>query len=93
MYDVSDYADYYRAGSLKIIKKAELIILELKNKMDVIGDGSDLVVSEEDNEAIDALVGLGYKKHEAKLALESVGDDVKDSGEKIKAALKNMGKK
>lgn len=26
MYDVSDYADYYRAGGLKIIKKAEPIV-------------------------------------------------------------------
>ncbi|MFH1308821.1 MAG: Holliday junction branch migration protein RuvA [Patescibacteria group bacterium] len=66
-------------------KMAEKIILELKNKIDHI-DG-DLSY---DNEAIDALVSLGYKIKEVREALKKV--DHEDVGEKIKQALKILGK-
>ncbi|MBU1178519.1 Holliday junction branch migration protein RuvA [Patescibacteria group bacterium] len=74
-------------------KRAELIILELKNKMDVLVDGNKVMASEKDGDAINALMRLGYSRQEAKLALEGISDDVKDVGEKVKLALQGIGKK
>lgn len=74
-------------------KKAELIILELKNKMDVLMDGRAVSVMEKDGDAVNALMRLGYKRQEAKLALEGIPDDIKDIGERVKLALKAIGKK
>ncbi|MFZ5559902.1 MAG: Holliday junction branch migration protein RuvA [Patescibacteria group bacterium] len=71
-------------------KTAEKIILELKSKVsgeyldDKFGAGG---------EAIDALVSLGYKLHEAREALKKVPENIKDVGDKVKAALKLLGKK
>ncbi|NQV13252.1 MAG: Holliday junction branch migration protein RuvA [Parcubacteria group bacterium] len=74
-------------------KKAELIILELKSKMDVLIDGKLVAISEKDSDAVNALIRLGYKKPEAVLALEGIPDDVKDVGERVKLALKGIGKR
>jgi len=71
-------------------KTAEKIILELKNK--VGGEFADGKFGA-GGEAIDALIGLGYKLHEAREALKRVPEDVEDVGEKVKAALKLLGKK
>jgi len=73
-------------------KKAELIILELKSKMDVLVDGKMTSVTEPDSDAANALMRLGYSKQEAKLALEGVPDDIKDMGERVRLALKEIGK-
>ena len=73
-------------------KKAELIILELKNKMDVLVNGKLSAETEKDGDAINALMRLGYNRQEARLALEGVPEDVKDVGEKVKLALKGIGK-
>lgn len=70
-------------------KIAEKVILELKNKIkDIDGD-----IISYDNEAIDALVALGYKLIEARQALRKIPEDIKDIGEKVKQALKILGKK
>lgn len=74
-------------------KKAELIILELKSKMDVLVSGKDIEMSGDDNDAINALVRLGYSSQEARQSLDAVPKDITDQGERIKQALKNMGKK
>jgi len=71
-------------------KTAEKIILELKNKV------SREYLDEKygaDGEAIDALTSLGYKLHEAREALKKVPESIKDVGDKVKAALKLLGKK
>jgi len=73
-------------------KKAELIILELKNKMDVLVGGSDSLQISNDEDSINALVRLGYNSREAREALQSVPKDIKDPGERVKIALKNIGK-
>lgn len=73
-------------------KKAELIILELKSKMDVSIDGKAVSLSEPDSDAVNALMRLGYNKQEAKLALEGIPDDIKDMGERVRLALKEIGK-
>ena len=71
-------------------KTAEKIILELKNK--VSGEYLDEKYGAS-SEAIDALVGLGYKLHEAREALKKVPENIKDVGDRVKAALKLLGKK
>ncbi|MCK5466481.1 Holliday junction branch migration protein RuvA [Candidatus Parcubacteria bacterium] len=77
-------------------KTAERVILELKNKI-LISDLGDLEdKSKEINEhsdAIDALISLGYNAGEAKNALSKISPEVKDVGERVRMALKEMGKK
>lgn len=65
-------------------KIAEKVVLELRNKVDSIDDVSF------DNEAIDALVALGYRLNEAREALRKVPEDIKDIGERVKQALKSL---
>jgi Holliday junction DNA helicase RuvA len=67
-------------------KTAQKIILELKGKL-VTGK----TVSA-DNEIVDALVRLGYSKNEAQEAVGKIGEEVEGTENKIKAALKNLGK-
>ncbi|MFH0968895.1 MAG: Holliday junction branch migration protein RuvA [Patescibacteria group bacterium] len=75
-------------------KTAERVILELKNKI----SGLSLTDSEKkdviaDNDALEALVSMGYSINESREALKLVPSDIKDVGERVKLALKNLGKK
>lgn len=73
-------------------KTAQRIILELKTKLAMIdfgGESNRDLVSE--GEAIDALVSLGYSSYHAREALKEV-TEAKTSEEKIKQALKILGK-
>ena len=68
-------------------KKAMTIILELTGKINILGQkksGGD--------EAESALAQLGFTKQQAKDALSHVPASVKNSEERIKLALKNLGK-
>jgi len=67
-------------------KIAEKVVLELRNKVDSVDNISF------DNEAIDALVALGYRLSEAREALSKIPEDIKDIGEKVKQALKVLSK-
>mgnify|MGYP000533627736 CR=1 FL=1 len=79
-------------------KTAERIILELKDKMGSIDSKSAAVSAHElkelpqdaRNEAITALIALGYTKAEAFNAVASVNDEGLTSEEYIKKALKNL---
>ena len=73
-------------------KTAERVILELQNKVaDLsVGDKEEAVM---DVDSIEALMTMGYSNTEARDALKSVPVDVKDVGERIKLALKNLGKR
>ncbi len=75
-------------------KTAEKIVLELKDKLGGISDGSGAFSAgmSSDIDAIMALQALGYDSDEAREALKKVGKDVRDIGEKVKAALKVLGK-
>ena len=71
-------------------KTAEKIILELKHKVsggEFLGDKAGA-----DSEVIDALISLGYRLHEAREALRKIPEDIKEVGEKVKAALKLLSK-
>lgn len=71
-------------------KMAGKIVLELKNKIkDVLKEDEEIGI---DDGAIDALVALGYKLSEAREALRKIPEDIKEVGEKVKQALKILGK-
>jgi Holliday junction DNA helicase RuvA len=69
-------------------KTAERIILELKGK--VQAEKSSLTVGrmETDADLVEALVGLGYRREQAKAALQMVDEKVANLEERLKAALK-----
>ncbi len=72
-------------------KTAERVIVELRNRVEKLSKGEEAVAAS-DSEAIEALVSLGYSATQAREALKSVPEDVEDVSEKVRAALKNLGK-
>ncbi len=70
------------------VKKAMTIILELTGKIKLL-DGAK---GKSGSEAEDALVALGFTHSQAEEALKSVDPKVKATEEKIKLALKSLGK-
>lgn len=72
-------------------KTAERVILELQNKVaDMsLGDREDVVA---DGETIEALMAMGYSAFQAREALASIPADVQSVEEKIRFALREMGK-
>lgn len=73
-------------------KTAERVVMELRYKIDDIKIGKDIKLSTEEEEVIDALLGLGYRISDAREALRKIPKDLKNSQEKLKAALKLLGK-
>lgn len=73
-------------------KTAERVVLELKNKLIRSGASAAVINSAVTLGAdeIDALVSLGYSLAEARTALNAVGPEIEDSGERVKAALKKI---
>lgn len=69
-------------------KIAQKIVLEMKGKLD-LSEGA----SPEEREAIEALESLGYNKAQARDVLRAVPGDVVDVGDRVRAALKNLGQK
>ncbi|NTV41174.1 MAG: Holliday junction branch migration protein RuvA [Candidatus Moranbacteria bacterium] len=73
-------------------KTAQRVILELKNKIsDMPIFEKDQVVS--DSDALEALVTMGYSVAQARTTLKEIPSEIKDVGERVKLALKNLGKK
>ncbi len=72
-------------------KTAERIVLELKGKLP-----QALKVAEESSgnaEVIEALMGLGYKINDAREAVKKIPRHVQETSEKVRAALKLLGKR
>ncbi len=69
-------------------KTAERIILELKSK--VQSEKSEIAVGkmEVDADLVETLVGLGYRREQAKAALGKVDEKIVNLEERLKAALK-----
>ena len=72
-------------------KTAEKIVAELK---DVLGaedwhDGSAQHTS--DSDVVDALMALGYSQKDAREALQKLPEDITDTNERIRRALKSIG--
>jgi len=73
-------------------KTAERIVIELQNKLE-LAHSSGLVGSMDIAiEAEDALVGLGYDRREAKKAIADAGMEKNSFEERLRAALKILGK-
>lgn len=76
-------------------KTAERIVLELRTKISSL-PGASIPGQAEGASAsadeIDALLALGYSLQQARSALQQVDPNIKDSGERIKAALRDIGK-
>lgn len=87
--DVAFFTSVPRLGS----KNAQKIIIELKNKM---GAGADLDLSGKDllenAEVVQALKNFGFSAAEAQKALREVKKDGITTEEKIRLALKNLGR-
>lgn len=73
-------------------KIAQRVILELKSKIaDMPAHEKARVV--DDSDALEALVAMGYSVSEAREALKLIPSSVKDVGEKVKMALKSLGRR
>lgn len=73
-------------------KTAERVILDLENKVGTISEMTRSGVTLE-TDALDALTAMGYSVAESREALKMAPADMKDVGEKVKFALKHLGKK
>jgi len=75
-------------------KTAQKIIIELKGKMEEFADEEGMAPEElsQKHDAIEALVALGYPRRDAREALSNLPPEIKDVGEKVKEALKVLGK-
>jgi len=71
-------------------KTAERIILELKDK--IFASVGDIKQLSTDSEAIDALISLGYPAGKAREALKQIPSKIKKVEDRIKEALKILGK-
>ncbi|MDH5442249.1 MAG: Holliday junction branch migration protein RuvA [Candidatus Nomurabacteria bacterium] len=71
-------------------KTAEKIVIELRDKMDGLVGMVTTNQMQENVDAIDALIALGYSNTQAREALQSVSDDIINVDERIKHALRNI---
>ncbi len=69
-------------------KGAERIILELKNKVAVQQSAEAVQKMESDADIAEALVGLGYRRDQARMALQKVDEKIVSLEDRLKAALK-----
>ncbi|MBT3690333.1 Holliday junction branch migration protein RuvA [bacterium] len=92
---LSENPELLKSASGIGIKTAERLVIELKSKIGKLGKeltGKDIKVMSADNEVIEALISLGYSRNEVMVAVRGIDKDIKDISEKIKAALKILGK-
>ena len=74
-------------------KTAERVVLELREKIGKLGFGDGKLGKNNlgSSDEIDALMALGYSLIQAREALNKVDAKTKDSGERIRQALKKLG--
>jgi len=75
-------------------KTAERVVLELREKISKLGIGDGKTVKGQlgSSDEIDALMALGYSLSQAREALNNIDAKIEDSGERIRQALKKLGK-
>ena len=71
-------------------KTAEKIVLELNGKLATIGKGQSK--SSEDVDVFEALKSLGYRDRDIQEVIKGLPKNISGTNEKIKFALKNLGK-
>lgn len=75
------------------MKTAQRLVVELAGKLDYVDvGGSDLGALDQEAQATEALVSLGYSQSQAKEALQGV-KDAKDLSDRVRKALQALGKK
>ena len=76
-------------------KTSERIVLELKNKVEPVIEtkGGKTITAKDEQDATEALVGLGYTIQQARSALNQISDNITDMGDRVRAALKILGGK
>ncbi|MBI4094741.1 MAG: Holliday junction branch migration protein RuvA [Candidatus Liptonbacteria bacterium] len=72
-------------------KTAERIILELKNKVEVEKSEAAVKKMETDADLVETLVEFGYRRDQARAALEKVDEKIMNIEDRLKAALKSLG--
>lgn len=85
--DVDFFTGVPRLGK----KNAQKIIIDLKNKIGSVED-LDLAGDRDVDEVVAALTSFGFSESEAKAALRQIGDDAASVSEKVRLALKHLGK-
>lgn len=97
---VPDLKNYIGRGDASLLikvsgigkKTAERVVLELKDKIrDILFKGK-IETATVGSDEIDALIALGYSVYSAREALKKIDPAITDSGERIKLALKNIGR-
>lgn len=83
--DVDFFTGVARLGK----KNAQKVIIELKNKL---GGIEDLDLGEGESDVVTALTGFGFSLEEARKAVREIGDKGKTTTEKVKLALKFLGR-
>lgn len=73
-------------------KNAEKIILELRDKLGAIESEEDNISMKDEIETLEALQTLGYSTREAREAMQKISKNAKTASERIKEALKILGK-
>lgn len=74
-------------------KNAQKIIIELKSKLGESGSFDiNSIGDEANNEVVEALMNFGFTRREVGEALRKIDPKIESSEEKIKLALKNLGK-
>lgn len=73
-------------------KTSERIIIELKDKLKKYKGSKEKFLSFLEDETNEALISLGYTKSQAREALKKIPDEIKDIEQRVKIALKNLGK-
>ncbi len=73
-------------------KTAERVVLELQGKVPVLPPGAKSESAGKNYaELLEALTGMGYSVGEARLAMEKIPSEIKDIGQALKIALKELG--
>ncbi len=74
-------------------KTAERVIVELRGKVESAKSGLVVEKMQTDVDLVEALVGLGYRRDEARVALGKVDGKMSGTEERLKAALAILSKK
>jgi holliday junction DNA helicase RuvA len=72
-------------------KTAEKIVLELRDKLGAL-ESQDSGMFKQDQDVLSALESLGYSKQEAREAIKQVSETIEGAGQRVKEALKILGK-
>ncbi len=77
-------------------KNAQKIIIELRNKVGATGEmdmgNGDWGTGDGQDDVLAALQGFGFTQREAFEAVRKIGNEGKDTGERLKLALKYLGR-